>query len=277
MKNLSRIIIPLLILMASSQKIEAQITLEHALDSTYGDLFYCTDIGGNDFKYVKLNTTMNSFSLYNMDMSPYLMNVIIPVTDDSIIQGFTVIYITKTLFDCDSSNIEYVYEYQYGLQHAFRIFRTDGTLLLQIDSANGPYGFGLFGGAHDVRPIINTNAGTKLFIQKYDSNKVAEVLVYALCGNLPATVFDFPERASFVKIYPNPTEKVLNFEVTFPNNLDVFDLVIRDAKGAEQKRVDVASNRKFNLDVGSLSSGTYFYSLITKNKVYQTGKFVLKK
>src|SRR5688572_7856330 len=171
MKNL--LLFPLLILLlSSSQQLRAQITLQHTLDSTLiGDQFYCTDLGNNDHKYVFLDPVNNSFSLYNMDMTPYLANIQIPATGDSLVNGFTVIYITKSLFDCDSANIEYVLEDPYnGLNHPFRVYRTDGTLLLQVDNANGPYCNGCYGGAQNIKPIINTSDGTKLFIQKLDSN-----------------------------------------------------------------------------------------------------------
>jgi len=282
MKTLkTKLIILASILMLSNANIKAQITLEHTfLDSCYmGDLFYCTDIGNNDFKYVFLNKYKNSFSLYNMDMSPYLTNVQIPVIADSISDGFGVIYITKALFDCDTTNIEYAFEVQWDMLHPFRVFRTDGTLLLQVDSANGPYGFGLYDGSHDVRPIVNTSAGTKLFLQKYHPNNYPEVRVYALCGTLPTNVYDFSEHnKSFVKVFPNPATEELNFEVTPPNNLEEFQIVIFDAAAKEQKRESISLQRgKCSLDVRNYSSGIYLYSLIGKNKVYQSGKFVLNK
>src|ERR1043165_3471513 len=79
MKKLVTII--LLDILLKSNLLFAQITLQHILDSTYiGNRFYCTDVGNNDFKYVFLNAVSNSFSLYNMDMTPYLTNIHIPVT-----------------------------------------------------------------------------------------------------------------------------------------------------------------------------------------------------
>jgi hypothetical protein len=84
-----------------TKKVDAQITLDYSNDSlTFGGEFYCTDIGEDEFKYVVLNQYKNSFSLYNMDMSLF-MEVQNPVSDSIITQGFTVIYIHRTLFDCD--------------------------------------------------------------------------------------------------------------------------------------------------------------------------------
>jgi len=259
-------------------KTNAQITLEHTLDSTWATKFYCTDIGNNDFKYVMLDASSNSFSLYNMDMSPYMTNIVIPSATDSIAQGFTVVYITKALFDCDTTNIEYAYDWQYDVTKPFRVFRTDGTLLLQVDSANGPYCGGCFGGTFYYTPIINTSDGTKLFIQKYDINQIPEMLIYALCGILPNNVFDFSNDKFYVKVFPNPTSMELNFEVSLPNNQEEFQIMIFDATAKENKKESISIKQgKCSINVRNYDGGTYFYSLVSTTKVYQTGKFSLIK
>jgi hypothetical protein len=261
----------------SGNHLNAQITLQHTVDSAYiGEWFYYTDIGNNDYKYVFLHPNSNSFSLHNMDMTPYLTNVQIPSTGDSIITGSTIIYITKTLFDCDSTNIEYVFTNPTnGFTSPFRVYRTDGTLLLQVDDANGPYCFGCYGGAYNIKPIINTSDGTKLLVQKYP-NQVGQILVYSLCGTLPTTVYDFSENQTFVKIFPNPTSGELNFEIIPPNNQEEFELVILDNNAKETSRQKVAlSNNRYSMDVSTISSGTYFYSLASKSQVYQSGKFII--
>lgn len=266
------------ILMLCKAEIRAQITLEHVFDSTHVGIFYCTDIGNGDFKYVFLNEYLNSFSLYNLDMSPYLTDILIPDINDSLIQGFKPIYITKTLFDCDSNNIEYVFQTQYDVKHSFRVFRTNGTLLFKVDSANGPYGLGSYGGSHDVRPIINTHNGTKLFLQKFNNNGAPQVLVYSLCGSLPEYAYDFSNQEFFVKIFPNPASHQLNFDIIFPNNREEFQLIILDNNSKEQKRENISlQQNKYSLDVSQYSSGIYIFSLVSKNKVYQTGKFILTK
>jgi hypothetical protein len=274
-KNLT--ILLMLILMSSlwSIRSNAQITLQFTLDSIMiGDQFYCTDIGNNDFKYVLLNSNTNSFMLYNMDMTPYL-NVPIPNTIDSIKNGFIVTYITKSLFDCDSTTIEYVYEEPYNGLHSFYIYRTDGTLLFIADSARAPYAFGPGGGSHDFRPIINTSDGAKLFLM---FNNVTNLRIYSLCGYLPTNIYDFTANKQFVKIYPNPATMELNFEITPPNNQDNFQIVIFDSNAKEQKLENISIKQtKFTLNVSNISSGTYFYSLVSKYKVYQTGKFIITK
>ncbi len=258
-----------------SNKGNAQITLEQTFDSTTIGYFYRTDIGNNDLKFVFQNPKTNSFSLYNMDMSEYLLNIQIPVTD-SICKGFNVIYISKTLFDCDSTNIEYAYNNPNDIYHKFRIFRTDGTLLFQLDSANRPFQVGrIYGGSYKFRPIKNTSAGPKLFLQKYHNNGVPEIHVYPLCGMLPASIMEFRNDYDVLKIYPDLTAMKLNFDFIQPNNQGRFLLFIRNSDATFQKKVGIDNN--YSLDVNNFSNGTYFYTILFKNKVCQSGEFIINK
>ena len=267
-------------LIAFAINTKAQITLQFTLDSVaINNQFYCTDLGNNDFKYVLVDTFINGFHLYNMNMTPYL-TVNIPTTYGKIASGYLPIYITKTLFDCDSTNIEYVYEDQLNaLKTPFYVFRTDGTQLLKVDSANGPYCFGSYGGSHDVRPIQKTSDGAKLFLQYHNQQYNSGIKIYALCGTLPTTnVYDFSTQKSYMKVYPNPTNMEINFQITPPNNQEEFQLVIIDGNAKEQRREKITSaSNKYSLDVSNLESGVYYYTLCTKSKVYQTGKFILTK
>lgn len=268
------------ILMYGQLNIKAQITLDHQLDSvTFGGQFYCTDIGSNEYKYVFIDTTINGFHLYNMNMTPYL-TVNIPFTGtNKVSNGYTAIYITRGLFDCDTTTIEYMYEKQVnGLYTPLWVYRTDGTQLLKVDSANGPYGFGAYGGSLDIRPIQNTSAGTKLFIQKRNQQYGSGIFIYSLCGSLSQNIYNFSDNKNFVKIFPNPTSKQLTFEIIPPNNQEEFQLIILDGSAKEHRRENISLiNNRYTLDVGQLAEGIFFYSLTSKNKVYQTGKFIITK
>src|SRR5205085_290777 len=100
--------------------------------------------------------------------------------------------------------------------------------------------------------------------------------IYSLCGTVPDEVFDFRTIAhSYVKIFPNPTSNLLTFQITLPDNKNEYQLVILDSNGRELEREKVnALNQTFSVDVKNFSSGSYLYSLCTKSKTYQNGKFV---
>ena len=268
-------IIAILISTVSSK---GQITLEYTNDTlAFGD-FYCTDIGGGDFKYVSVNQKTNGFSLYNMDMSPFLTNVIVPTTTDSIKNGFVIIYITNTLFDCDSTNIEYVFEKPVGItpMPSFKVLRTDGTLLLKVDSARGPYCYGCSGGAFELKPILNTPQGAKLFLDILNPTGLG-IKIFSLCDELPTSYLKLPSHTpSYLKLSPNPTSGELIFDIDYPNNIEDFQLQVVDANGQVFKQENIPRGQtRYILDAADLSSGTYFYTFASKRKAYQTGKFVL--
>ena len=267
-----------------SLKSNAQITLDHIVDSTelslglaYG--FKAVQISPTETKYYVNDTITNTFSLFNLDFTPFISNISVP---EPFIQGtdrLQALYITRELFDCDTTNIEYAYYSPGNINGTFRILRTDGTILFQLDSANGPYGYGnMLGGSDVIRPIINTSGGAKLFLQSY-SLGYQHVYIYSLCGSLPNDIFDFTEvNQSSVIIFPNPTSSALTFKFNLIDNVYQHELAILDDEGREVNRERINNNiKQSTLDVSKFASGIYHYSLLAKNRVVFTGKFILTK
>lgn len=254
---------------------KAQITLEHTYDY-YRKFFFVTDIGNNEYKYVIQDSL--GFSLYNLDHSLYL-NVVSPIPLNQSPSYYEIAYITKSLFDCDSTNIEYVITAPTHMGN-FYVFRTDGTLLFERDSVKGPYCFGCATGSIWQQPIFNTSNGAKLllFSNLPDSQGgyADSISVYSLCGTAPTFIRDVSSNESFVKLFPNPTYGMLNFEIMPPNNQEKFKLAIYDSELQLIEEADINGKRfQFDLNKRSLSSGMYFYDLRTENKIFQTGKFII--
>lgn len=260
-----------------SEKTTAQITLDTVITPYFGfgyD-FFPTQISPTETKYVVCDTVTNSFSLYNMDFSPFLLNIAVPQPFG--LFDYQVMYVSRGLFDCDTTNIEYAYGATTTANLPYYVMRTDGTQLFRVDSAFGPYCIGGCQGLSDyTRPIRNTSAGAKLFLYKTNTGAIN---IYSLCGSLPTEVLDFSStNQSFVQLFPNPTSSTLTFQINPPDNMNDFDLVILDNTGREVQRQKVNfSNNKYTMDVTSLSGGMYFYSLCTKTKAYQSGKFIITK
>ncbi len=82
---------------------------------------------------------------------------------------------------------------------------------------------------------------------------------------------------SFVNAFPNPADNVLHldFELAFQTPLNI---LVYDSQGKKIKAFDkgMCNNQvKLELPVGDLSSGSYYYSILTNKGVYN-GKFVVK-
>ncbi|MEO8087901.1 MAG: hypothetical protein ABI763_13845 [Bacteroidota bacterium] len=60
-------------------KAQSQITLQHTIDSTlYGYTFYPAKISNTETKYVLLDTSADTFDIYNLDFSPFMTNISVP-------------------------------------------------------------------------------------------------------------------------------------------------------------------------------------------------------
>jgi hypothetical protein len=250
-------------------RVSGQVTLEHVY-GTYHKSFFLTDLGNNNYKYVIFTENSSIVNLYNLDHSLYL-TFSTPVPLWAPPNYPEVMYITSSLFDCDSTKIEYVLTSGAYPAGGFHIYRTDGTLLFSKDSVTGPYCFGCMDGSVNIRPINNTPEGTKLTLFNSDST-----WVYSLCGSLPLIIDEHSMTASYVKVFPNPTSGIINFEINPPNNRENFKLTIYNASLQVIEESNI-SGKDYQLDLSnrSLSSGTYFFDLRTGTKIVQTGKFIL--
>jgi len=257
----------------------AQITLEHTFDSVrYGRDFYITDLGSNNSKYVFIDTASNSFSLLNLDGTPFLTGI---ATPDPIMPDYSVAYVTNTLFDCDSTTIEYAFMSYLNGSRPFRVLRTDGTVLLDVPNAQGPVCYGCVAGTKEITPIVNTQDGAKLVLfRPLGPGAGDRNMIYDLCGTLPTTnyVIDLSGSGAMVKVYPNPTTGSVIFEVVAPTNLADCRLVVIDALGqVVLNQMIVNQNELIQINTQQIGSGQYYYTLSNETKPLHTGKFIVSR
>src|SRR4051812_23663929 len=90
---------------------KSQITLDTIVHpwNLIGYDFYPVKLAENETKYYVQDTLSNSFTLYNLDFTPFLQNITVPESYSPFTKNMEVIYLSRTIFDCDSSTIEYAY------------------------------------------------------------------------------------------------------------------------------------------------------------------------
>lgn len=249
----------------------AQITLDHTFSANNTSNFIYTDIGNNDYKYIVIDYTASKVDMYNLDYSPYLLNISTPMS----LQSYEIGYITKNLFDCDDTNVEFLMYNLSDFLH-FYIYRTDGTILFQRDNVVPYYCFGCNSGSIDIRPIIKTPNGTKLILTAI--NDGSDIYVYNLCGDLPLGVNNFTDRNNSLIVFPDPgsNNKNLNFKLNLPANskniqIEVYDLNMKLMDTMITDNPSEEFVKKYNL-----ASGVYFYRLKNEGKVIKAGKFIIK-
>lgn len=108
-------------------KSKAQITLDTSIApwNGFGYDFYPVQISSNETKYVIEDTATNTFHLYNMDFTPFMQNIAVPVpfyTGANFVM--VIMYLSRSLSDCDTSNIEYAYSVVGSGIKPFYIMRT---------------------------------------------------------------------------------------------------------------------------------------------------------
>ncbi len=261
-----------------SSNIFGQITYESSYpgpNSLSVSRLLLTNISTNEYKYEYVDYASNQLKLFNLNHTPFL-TVNVPVTLISEAEH-NIGYVTRTLFDCDSTQIEYAILPQNGARN-FYIYREDGTLLFQKDSTIAPYCFGCLGGWEDIRPITNSSAGAKLFLMKDSPTGFMTVDVYGLCGSVPVNLIESKNTGHFVKVYPNPSAGLTTFQFDLPGNTENYSLMIYNSAGQIVRSEKIAKGvLKFSLDNTNLSAGVYLYSLQSQTNEIKTGKFIIAK
>ncbi|HMI06273.1 MAG TPA: hypothetical protein VK528_01905, partial [Flavobacterium sp.] len=174
----------------------AQISLAHTFNfsNNQTNLLYI-DLGDGDFKYVAVDYVNSKINIYNTDFTPYLTNITtaLPMTSHEIA------YISKKLFDCDSTTIEYVLVDNDFTE--FRVFNTSGAPVFSRVNVIAPFCYGCYNASLERKPIVNTAEGTKLILSDVNG---FNTYVYNLCGTLPLQVTDFEETGNMLTVYPVP-------------------------------------------------------------------------
>jgi len=257
---------------------EAQVTLENIYPNTISvpKFLMFAQLDSSTYKYILFDQQNSQFTIYNLNHSIYL-NVLIPITFVSGISQYQIAYVTKSLFDCDTSNIEYALSFlgngfPTSYPKRFYVYRTNGTQLENIDSVcfmNFSTGQ-QFGPLYNA-PIVNTPIGTKLILRCVDGS----TRVYSVCGNLPCAECVFGngpllnngDDVSINKLpnpFPNPTDNSTTIPYTLPEGENTGELVFYDAAGKEIKRFKVDKTfTQIIISSADLAPGTYYYHLQT--------------
>ncbi|MCU0360622.1 MAG: T9SS type A sorting domain-containing protein [Bacteroidia bacterium] len=247
--------------------------------------FILTQISQNEYKYFVFNDVTNQIHLYNLNHSLFLTTTVPVIFSNN---NYAVNFVSRSLFDCDTSNIEYAIAYSGGSPSFpapyFAIFRINGTLFQKIDSVRFiNYSNGLaYATYNNAVPIINTPLGTKLILSKPNNN----IVVYSLCGTLPnecaneivTDIEDFSPRDKHVQKlpYPNPMEETIHLPYDIPNNGKPGKMKVYNSMGQLVKEFEIDGNFKnIILFKGDLPSGTYIYNTIHDGELSASLKFVL--
>lgn len=275
---------------------KAQVTLESSqYTSPGGDLrFIHLERAGFKYALTNANQGPTQFKLYNLNHTLYRTINIGPLPVGA--NGWHVQYITETLWDTDSTDIDYaVVGYISGNNNYqfTRVYHENGTLIFANDTCTFWYTMGGdFGNPVSV-PIFNTDSGTKMILSRFTSNFDKTGLVYCLpgrlecmhcygniesCGGVPEDVPNIILNKSLMDPFPNPTENATTIPYILPEGENTGEIIFYNAEGKEVKRFKI--DRTFNkitVSSADLAAGTYYYQLQTEKNVLGGKKLIIVK
>ena len=134
-----------------------------------------------------------------------------------------------------------------------QIFQFDGNTVVEILS-----GLTNFGGGKNIFA-----SGSFLFLRASDSNGIIGLYKIDINVALASKSFDLKSK---LKLYPNPSNNIINFET----EQNIKSITIVDVFGRVNKKLTFTNNQ---IDVADLSNGLYVLEIKTDNGVFRE-KFV---
>jgi hypothetical protein len=247
-------------------KVFSQITLDFQTSSPYT----CFKLSDSETKFYdgsEINSS-HQFLLYNLDGSLF-KSVQIPVDpNDNVV---CILWISRTLFDNDPSNIEYMACFgadsssNLYSQRKTKIIREDGTILLNEMNANCY--FTILNFPISWVPIIYaTESGTKLLLDYYwATGSYYQSKIFNLPGNIPAGVQDNPKGFDNVlSLYPNPNTGL--FFIKFDSNHHGESAVELYSNNGKLINTYKSASNPVQINAIGLSDGIYFVNSFYKGK-----------
>jgi len=230
-----------------------------------------------DHDMPKLVLTGNEgIELYNLDLTLFL-DFDYPEADTN---SYNRLYISRSLFDCDTTNIEYMsvggtFENSY-----IRIFREDGTTFFNLE------GFQLLntlGVTENATYLASDASGS--YISFVSSFFGSEGLLYRFCGQVPRPLAREMDGTVITGImeqgnnngfdaYPNPAREIIKFEYDLQGHKKA-NLQLFNTSGQLMKEMMLGQAFDFiRLNISDLEQGTYIARITTDDGFELSEKFV---
>ncbi len=214
--------------------------------------------------------------IYNMDLSLYT-SFVYPEDIGSITGA---LYITRSLFDCDTTQIEYLISGGTSDSSFTRIHREDGTLVFDLPG----YFFSSSTNLTDTEVGIasDENGSYAIFSSGFGTS---DILVYRFCGQVPqplaresdgSIISGIIEQGSNTgfDIYPNPARETIRFEYDLQGHQKA-NLQLFNTSGQLMKELMLGQAFDFiRLNISDLEQGTYIARITTDDGFELSEKFI---
>lgn len=232
-----------------------QISLENTYSNIDGIRGFSAD--GNDYYFVRKTSTIEIYST-----SHSLVQTISPTLSSGyeIQNGY---FPSKKLFDTDSGFEVYIIAWNSStVDYESYIVNQDGSILKD------------FGGNWFYPRVRNMGGNSKLILS--GNSNTTEGRVYDLPGTWTGMKEPSTNPVEAGNPYPNPSNSKVNLSYEL-GEASKGTLRIHNSQGELIKEVQVGNAfDHYRFDVGQVSSGTYFYTVETKEGKSKGEKFVVE-
>ncbi len=235
-----------------------------------------------DFIYIDhglpkmLITNPTTIDLYNLDQTLFIS---IDIPDNSIPSSTTSIrYVTRSLFDCDTTNIEFLYYVSSIDTNIAKIIREDGEEYFDFGNV---YLWTSLAAENTLKlPIISDESGSYI---RFGSS--AGTVVYKLSGQVPMAlprecdgslitgIMEQNNHSGF-GVYPNPAQDFIRFEYDLEGK-NRAKLFLFDTSGRLVRELQLGpAFDHIRLNISNLDKGTYIARIVTEDGFELSEKFV---
>ncbi len=250
---------------------------------TYGPL-YIAYVDHDDPKFVHYDKIDYVVTMYNIDLSQF-RQFTLPLAYQN--GNPHIFHVTTSMFDCDSTNVEYILTYYNGMGTSYAaVIREDGEVLLHLQNAQ--YSGGIIIESYaDLKNtgIVNYGGHAYLSLALVSENNYE---IYQLCDELPrqysrigaegsgiTTVEDDELDANGMKLFPVPSAGELRLVIATGKMKQDGEARINDLKGSLIQNVKLpAGTTEYQFDISSLTQGIYLMSVTDGTGFKASRKFV---
>lgn len=254
---------------------------------TYSALARLIYLANDEPAIMIYNQNSGQIQLYNPDLT-LISNFTIPVPYVGSAQ-YHLFHVSRTLFDCDSTNIEYLISYNsFNISEAYvRIYREDGSILFDLPEhifINESF----VSTIPTLGPSVINDADGVIFVFQNSgtTNFSGPTSIYRSCGSLPQSCGSCPDdfgvniqenpiQGHRVKLYPNPGNGQFAVEYDLSSEYNSATLSMFDMKGREvlQKRVG-PSMSYILVNTNNLKAGRYEVVLRTEDGGFISASYI---
>lgn len=217
-------------------------------------------------------------TLYNLDFTLY-RTVVIPAPINESPTFENVFYVTRSLFDCDTTDIEYYARAFVDGLFVNGIYNEDGTEYFNFGNESAQ-GFNSITSPSNEASIVSDSEGSYIL-----TSDTAMKHLYKLCGQVPQPLARSSDGTILSGVvqqgnnngfdaYPNPARETIKFEYDLQGHKKA-NLQLFNTSGQLMKEMMLGQAFDFiRLNISDLEQGTYIARITTDDGFELSEKFV---